>query len=280
MTEFTQDKVPNLVIYGHVGFDISVTPTNNVKLPGGSAYYATLAASLLSSSIGIVTVIGQDFPIKNLQFFNLVDTTGINFQNGNSAVFYQEYDGENNVLSFHSHLNVCEDLSPSMIPTHYLQSKVFFVTTAPPIQQKQILDWLIIKKYAGVIAVDTTMSYVDEFRSLLKEYDKHIHIVFANASEYQALSWFPVPHITVVVKRGAKGVALWENGVWQSMPATAVSQVHTTTGAGDILAGASLAYMADGKMFKTALSTGIELATESVTNPNVEHLWQKRRLIG
>src|SRR4051794_35747643 len=82
--------VPDLVIYGHAGFDISLISGRSTRAPGGAAYYAALAASLVNRSTGIVTVLGEDFPISGLQSLQ-IDTSGILLKDGGSALFYQEY---------------------------------------------------------------------------------------------------------------------------------------------------------------------------------------------
>jgi cytidine kinase len=271
MSKLLQCEAPVLSIYGHVGFDISITPTDEVKLPGGAAYYASLAASTFTDSVGIVTVIGSDFPVEYLRSLN-IDMSGITLLDGCSATFYQQYNSNNSVLKFHGSLNVCEKLSPSMIPESFLQSRIFFLATAPPSQQQQALDWLIEKKFGGIISVDTTMAYVDEFNLLLSEYHERIDIVFINIDEYQALRCLPIPKKTVVVKKGAEGASFWRNGDWVSISTRVISRVRTTTGAGDVLAGACLAGIASGIDFETALLQGVKLATESVTEFGVEHL--------
>lgn len=265
------DTVPNLVIYGHAGFDVSTVSGRSTKAPGGAAYYAALAASLVSHSIGIVTVLGEDFPISGLQSLN-IDISGVALKNGNSAVFYQEYGNEHQIQSLKISLNVCEELSPTSIPAHYMGTRFFFVTTAPPRQQSHVLAWLIEKRFGGVIAIDTTTSYIEDFRSLLKEYEDYIGIVFANEEEYRELRWMPTSDTSLVVKRGPDGVSLCDKGIWTNFTAPIIDQVCNTTGAGDILAGVCLACLSAGNDFKAALSKGVEIAARSVAKHNAEHL--------
>src|SRR4051812_16172528 len=96
--EVTEDialrSAPRLVIYGHVGFDISVVAGKATQSLGGAAYYAASAASLVNGLVGVVTVIGLDFPILGLQSLQ-IDTSGVCMKDGNSAVFYQEYSNGN-----------------------------------------------------------------------------------------------------------------------------------------------------------------------------------------
>lgn len=263
--------VPHLVIYGHAGFDISLMPGTSIRAPGGAAYYASLAASLVNRSIGIVTVLGEDFPISDLQSLN-IDISGILLKAGSSAVFCQQYGSGNEVLNLSVHLNACEELSPTLIPAQYWGARFFFVTTAPPLQQSHVLERLIERQFAGTIAIDTTISYIDDFRELLIDYQDYIGIVFVNEEEFWKLNWLPMSSKSLVVKRGSRGASLYESGTWTDLAAPIIDEVCNTTGAGDILAGACLAGLAAGEEFKIALSRGVELATKSVVKYDVEHL--------
>jgi|SRR6185295_14303091 len=263
--------VPHLVIYGHAGFDISSMSGKSTRAPGGAAYYATLAASIVNRSTGIVTVLGEDFPISWFQSLQ-IDTSGILLKDGDSALFCQEYGAENEVINLSVSLNACEELLPDLIPAPYLAARFFFVATAPPRQQTHVLDWLVERQFGGVIAIDTTISYIDDFHSLLREHENNIGIVFVNQEEYQRLRWLPARSKSLVLKRGARGASLYENGVWTDVSAPIIDEVCNTTGAGDILAGACLAGLAAGDEFKIALSRGVALASKSVVKYDVEHL--------
>lgn len=266
--------VPDLVIYGHAGFDVSAPhigePTISV---GGAAYYAALAASLTGCVAGIVTVVGEDFPMTDLRSLE-VDTSGVLQKEGRSAIFYQEYDHRSEVVRFRATLNVCDDLVPSLMPPHFLDASFFFLATAPPQQQAAALRWLRDNDFAGSVAIDTTLAYVPDFRRLLADSGSSLSILFLNLEEYQALS-FQVPGgVTLVVKRGAAGASLRHNGMWSTVPAPRIDRLCTTTGAGDILAGACLASLATGNGLDSALARGVGLATLSVVRSGVEHLRQ------
>jgi sugar/nucleoside kinase (ribokinase family) len=214
---------PNLVIYGHAGFDVSSVSGRLTKAPGGAAYYAALAASLVSRSIGIVTVLGEDFPISGLQSLN-IDTSGVILQDGSSAIFYQEYGNDHEIKSLKLSLNVCDRLSPTLIPKHYMGTRFFFITTAPTSQQSHVIAWLIEQRFDGVIAIDTTTGYVRDFRSLLREYEDYIGIVFANEEEYRKLRWMPTSGTSLVVKRGSSGASLYEKEIWTDVPAPIIDR--------------------------------------------------------
>lgn len=264
-------QCPSLMIYGHIGFDTCVTNSEEVTVPGGAAYYAAIAAAQVSRSVGIVTVIGRDFPLARLRSLQ-IDTRGVVLRDGRSATFYQKYGDEGQVVKFHYRLNVCQELAPVLIPADYIEALVFFIATAPPFQQREALEWMVHHKIKPLVAIDTTLAFTDQFQSLLKEYTNYIDVVFSNDEEYLRLRSALADGITVVVKRGAEGASLRENGFWTDVSAPSIDAVHSTTGAGDVLAGAFLAGIAAGDTFKGALTKGVELATKSVTMAGVDHL--------
>lgn len=262
---------PRLAIYGHAGFDRTLTTQEVVREVGGAAYYAALAASLRSRSVGIVTVVGRDFPISYLHSLR-IDTEGVSIKLGQSAVFSQTYDDHHDLVRFSANLGVCQQLTPMLIPPRYLRSRIFFITAAPPSQQRMVLAWLADQKFPGHVAIDTTLHYIDGFRALLRDCEQRINILFVNAHEYRMLDLILPTDITVIVKRGAEGASLCQGGLWAHISAPKADRIRSTTGAGDILAGTCLSAVADGEQLCNALAEGVERATESVQGPNVEHL--------
>jgi sugar/nucleoside kinase (ribokinase family) len=262
---------PSLVVYGHVGFDVSTLGAMRTVQVGGASYYATLSASLITRSVGLVAVGGEDFPVSQLGSLG-VDMSGFAIKPGLSAVFAQDYNPARDVTRLSVDLNASEDLSPKLVPSSYLGCRLFFITTAPPHQQDEILRWLTRTQFQGSVAVDTTLAYVDDFRGLLVDHANRIQHTFMNAQEYDRLGRPPPAHVSCIVKRGAAGASLWRDGIWRSFPAPHVEQVVDTTGAGDILAGAYLAGLSTGWAPHQALSRAIALATRSVTSCGVEHL--------
>jgi sugar/nucleoside kinase (ribokinase family) len=267
----SQSTPPHLAVYGHVGFDVTSTPRNSTRTIGGAAYYAALAASRRSNSVGIISVAGQDFPLSSL-YSSRIDTEGLALRRGNSAEFYQTYDDRHELTHFTANLGVCAELAPDLIPLRYLEARIFFITAAPPEQQHATMEWLVGHGYRGRIAIDTALSYIDGFRILLAAYQSDVEFAFLNLREYTLLDWLPPSRITLVIKRGADGAALREHGVWVNFPAPHVEQVQSTTGAGDILAGACLAGVAMGDETTRALMNGINLASRSVRSRDVDEI--------
>ena len=113
LNEMSPSKL--LVVYGHVGFDMSTYASGTTRTVGGSAYYASMAAATLGIETSLVTVFGSDFPEHQLSHKRLHTTHSLR-RRGPSAVFTQRYDDSNEVCSFDGALNVCSRLNPKNIP--------------------------------------------------------------------------------------------------------------------------------------------------------------------
>ena len=80
-----------LLIVGTVAFDSIETPFGKVdRVVGGAGTYAALAASAFTRPIGLVSVIGDDFPGKTLTMMQErgIDTTGIQQLAGKESFFW------------------------------------------------------------------------------------------------------------------------------------------------------------------------------------------------
>jgi sugar/nucleoside kinase (ribokinase family) len=51
-----------LVVYGHVGFDVSTVAGKVTRTVGGGAYYAAMAAAAQGAQVRLVSILGADFP--------------------------------------------------------------------------------------------------------------------------------------------------------------------------------------------------------------------------
>lgn len=252
-----------LVVYGHVGFDVSTMAGKVTRMVGGSAYYAAMAAAAQGAEVSLVSILGADFPEAALKLGQL-DISASQRGAGLSAVFTQTYNNRNEVIAFDGKLNVCADLNPETIPLGTLGSGAILLTTAPPAQQARALEWLQAREFHGLIAIDTALAYVTEFGALLQRNEFRIGVLFVNAAEFEALAQCPPPNILTIVKRGSQGASLLENGVWLHVSAPVAEQVRTVTGPGDVFAGAFLATYLKGRSSAEALARAVAYATSYV----------------
>lgn len=253
-----------LVVYGHVGFDVSTVAGKVTRTVGGGAYYAAMAAAAQGAEVSLVSILGADFPEAAFKFKRLSISASPRGA-GPSAVFTQTYDDRNEVTTFYGKLNVCADINPELIPLGTIQrSSAILLTTAPPRQQVRALEWLQAQEFRGLIAIDTTLAYVTEFDALMRRNGSRIGVLFVNAAEYEALAQHPPPCTRTIVKRGSQGASLLENGVWSHVLAPVAKQIRTITGAGDVLAGAFLAAYLNRRASTKALKRAVAFATSYV----------------
>lgn len=252
-----------LVVYGHVGFDVSTVAGKVTRTLGGAAYYAAMAAAAQGTDVKLVSVLGTDFPeeeIKRTRIDISASPRGI----GPSAVFTQTYDDRNEMIAFGGKLNVCADINPELIPLRPMAPSAILLTTAPPSQQATALEWLQAREFGGLIAIDTTLEYISEFDTLLQRNGFKIGLLFVNAAEYEALAECPPSCTRIIVKRGRQGASLLEHDVWSHASAPVAEQIFTITGAGDVLAGAFLAAYLNGRSSAEALARAVAVATSYV----------------
>ena len=79
------------VVVGTVAFDAIETPFGKTdRVVGGSATYISLAASYFSNYIGIVSVVGDDFPQEMMDTFarHGIDTAGVDVKKGQKSFFW------------------------------------------------------------------------------------------------------------------------------------------------------------------------------------------------
>jgi sugar/nucleoside kinase (ribokinase family) len=204
----------------------------------------------------LASVLGADFPSTYLQG---IDCSLCASSTLASAVFRQTYDAQEDIVAFEAELNACSTMRPALMGGADCAAAVM-ITAAPPREQRAALEWLAKENYTGIVAIDTAIAYVGEFARLLTEYGGLLAIVLLNEQEYGHVRHCLPATATSVVKRGAKGAYIVGSDSGHCS-APAVGRVHTTTGAGDVLAGAMLAFLLAGMDLPVALNLAVERAS-------------------
>jgi sugar/nucleoside kinase (ribokinase family) len=247
-------KQPNLVVVGSVALDILHTATASSGLVlGGSAVHFTNAASFFTS-VGVVGVIGDDYPQGELAFLKKrgADFSGVDMRSGKSFLWEGRY--ARDFLSretIRTELGVFADFKP-VLPAHFRKPKVLFLAAIHPQLQWDVLQQVERPK---LVAIDTFKLWIDtakpEFLKVLKRCD----LLFVNDDEVR---WLTGEHNLlkgsqklrklgpqwIVVKKGEHGsFVVGEQGMFLSHTFP-VPHVIDPTGAGDAYAGGLLGYLA------------------------------------
>jgi sugar/nucleoside kinase (ribokinase family) len=241
-----------LVIVGSVAIDDVTTPSGRREdSMGGSAVYASIAASKFSE-VGIVGVVGDDYPKKTTDLLSKakIDLKGLEKVKGKTFRWRGVYNDLNKAETKDTQLNVFASFSPKL-PKEYLNPKTLFLGNIHPQLQ---LD--VIKK-AGkpkIIALDTMNFWISGTPDLLKKAIKKVNILFVNEDEIKQLTGknnifdagdkvLAMGPEYVIIKRGEYGAVAYSKEMTFFMPIFPVRSVFDPTGAGDSFAGGFLGYI-------------------------------------
>jgi sugar/nucleoside kinase (ribokinase family) len=246
-----------ILIVGSMAFDDLDLPTGSERdVVGGSATYASLAASLLAPA-RVVAVVGDDFPGAVLERLSQkgIDIAGIERARGKTFRWAGRY--AQNLASrttLDTQLNVFADFRPTL-PDSYKNSPIVFLGNIHPTLQLEVLGQTSSPRF---VAMDTMNFWIEGERSALGEVLRRIDALVINDEELRQLA--QEHNITraareviglgpkrLIVKRGEYGAMLFdEEGVFFA-PAFPLEDEIDPTGAGDTFAGALLGHLAQAK---------------------------------
>jgi sugar/nucleoside kinase (ribokinase family) len=249
-----QEEIVNLLVVGSVALDSVETPYGMVdNALGGSAVYFSVSASYFTD-VGVVAVIGLDFPEDHLNFLKSkrIDLRGLKREPGLTFHWKGRYSGDlNEAETIDTKLNVFEDFRP-YIPEEYRESSFVFLANIDPELQLNVLEQV---KRPKLTICDTMNFWIEGKLEQLKEIIKRVDILIINEGEvrqlsretnlikaYQKISSYG-PKI-LVVKQGSYGALLFTPSSVFSAPAYPLEELSDPTGAGDCFAGGFVGYLA------------------------------------
>lgn len=244
----------NLLVVGSVALDSVETPYGTVENAlGGSAVYFSVSASYFTD-VGVVAVIGRDFPEGHLNFLRSkkIDLRGLKRESGLTFHWKGRYSGDlNEAQTIDTHLNVFEDFHP-YIPEEYQESSFVFLANIDPELQLNVLEQV---KRPKLTICDTMNFWIEGKLEQLKETIKRVDILIINEGEvrqlsretnlikaYQKISSYG-PKV-LVIKQGSYGALLFTPSSVFSAPAYPLEELSDPTGAGDCFAGGFVGYLA------------------------------------
>ncbi|TWR28081.1 sugar kinase [Mucilaginibacter achroorhodeus] len=247
----------SLLTIGTVAFDAIETPFGKTdKIIGGSATYASLAASYFYDQIKIVAVVGDDFPQEEIKGFNdhHIDTEGLQIKQGEKSFFWsgKYHNDMNSRDTLVTDLNVLADFDP-IIPESYQDCEYLFLGNLTPQVQQTVINRL--KNRPKLIAMDTMNFWMDIAMDDLLETIKMVDVLIINDAEARQLSGeyslvkaarkiLTLGPKYLIIKKGEHGALLFHEDHVFSAPALPLAEVFDPTGAGDTFAGGFIGYMA------------------------------------
>ena len=133
----------SIIIGGTIAIDNVSTPSAEAEnLLGGSASYASLAASYFSKPAHLLGVVGHDYPEQHLKMLEKhgVTLTGVARSEGESFTWTGEYHENMNDRTTHRvGLNVLENWQVE-IPSEIADSRIVVPANMSPDNQIQMMD--------------------------------------------------------------------------------------------------------------------------------------------
>jgi len=247
----------SLLTVGTVAFDAIETPFGKTdKIVGGAATYIAWSASYFSKKVNIVSVIGDDFDMNELENLRKrgVDTTGIEIKEGKKSFFWSgKYHLDMNSRdTLITDLNVLLEFNP-VIPESYYNSDILLLGNIDPNLQMKVIEQLPTRP--KLVVLDTMNFWMTPaFLGKLREVMLKIDVLAINDAEARELSgeyslvkaakkilsWGPK---YLIIKKGEHGALLFHDKQVFFAPALPLEEVFDPTGAGDTFAGGFCGYL-------------------------------------
>ncbi|MCP5538112.1 MAG: carbohydrate kinase [Akkermansiaceae bacterium] len=247
----------SIIIGGTIAIDNVSTPTAEAEnLLGGSAAYASLAASYFCKPAYLVGVVGHDYPEEHLKMLegHGVSLAGVARSEGESFTWTGEYHENMNDRTTHRvGLNVLENWEVR-IPGEMAGSRIVVPANMSPDNQIQMLDQCTAAE--KFVVADTMDLWIEIARDRLDEVMQRIDLLVINegeAREYAGVSNLILagekllekgPQY-VVIKLGEFGAILFgpDHAIFR-FHAWPLREIVDPTGAGDTFLGAMAGYLA------------------------------------
>ncbi|MCD6325083.1 carbohydrate kinase family protein [Candidatus Bathyarchaeota archaeon] len=242
-----------LTFIGHVSIDHVETVNGANTQPGGAALHAAIAAKTLIDDVLLVSVIGEDYPYKDvLSFF---PRGYIKSSKLPSTRFRIRYDEKWEAKYLEADYGAGTRISPSTVPFRALRpNSIVHLSPLPPVRVKRIVEKIRDVSSKIEVSLNAWIGYMKTRRNrrILREVAQKVDYFILNDSEAKTLVDADSLSIaikmlkakTLIVTLGEFGaiIASEESGV-QMVPALRfpVEKIVDTTGAGDAWCGAFLA---------------------------------------
>ncbi len=242
------------LVVGSMALDTVETPFGRAEeVLGGAASFFAAAASLYQP-VQVVAVVGDDFPLAELDFLRErgVDFSGLQVVPGESFRWGGAYNADfSERETLFTTLGVFADFSP-VIPASFREARIVSLGNIHPVLQGEVLDQV---ESPELVVCDTMNYWIERERKALMQLLERIDLLMVNDTEIHQLSGLSDPARAarwvrghgprqVIVKEGARGALFFGEESAFRCPAYRVPRVVDPTGAGDAFAGGFAGYLA------------------------------------
>ena len=246
-----------LLITGTVAFDeIETASGSSGKIIGGAGTYIGVASSLFTNNLAIVSIIGEDFPEKEIKFLNErgINTDMIEKVVDGKTFFWKGKYHENmiNRDTIATELNVLEKFNP-VLNTEFSSSEIILLGNLHPNVQNTVIDQSTNPN--RFIIMDTMNFWMDNNLNELLMVIKKVDLIIINDEEAQQLTSeknvfnagekiLKMGPQKVIIKKGENGSVYLDSQNKYILPAFPVVNLVDPTGAGDSYAGGIAGFLA------------------------------------
>lgn len=246
-----------LLSVGTVAFDALETPFGKRdRIVGGSCTYISLSASYFLNDLGLVSVVGDDFPQETIDLLEnkSINLEGLQIKKGEKTFFWSgKYHNDMNTRdTLDTQLNVLENFDP-IIPDSFKNPEYVMLGNLVPALQLQVLDRL--ENTPKLVVLDTMNLWMDVALEDLKKVLKRVDLLTINDEEARQLSGeyslrkaarviLDMGPKYLIIKKGEHGALLFHGENIFYVPALPLEEVFDPTGAGDTFAGGFIGYLA------------------------------------
>lgn len=282
----TSDQV-QLVVVGSIGIDTIETPFDRrEEILGGSVSYACAAASFYTP-VGMVGVVGSDFPDEFMAAYRSfgIDLAGLQRASGRTFRWSGVYEDDMvNRRTLLTELNVFESFSPEL-PGAYRDAPFFLLGNISPELQLHVLAQADDPRF---VVADTMDLWINIAREPLNEVIGRVDLLTINDAEARLLTGehnlrkcagmiLEMGPAHVVIKKGEHGAMLVSKSGIALLPAYPVGETRDPTGAGDAFAGGFMGALAkhgsvDDAAVREALLNGATVASFGVEDFSLDRL--------
>lgn len=284
--------MPSVLIVGSVAFDSVKTPAGEVENAlGGSATYASIAASYFAPSVRLVGIVGYDFGLKNINIFRRknICLEGLTISDKKKTFSWRgEYDESmSDVKTLSTCVNAFADFHPTL-PRSYKTSEFVFLANIDPELQLYVLKQL---KRPKVVVCDTMNFWITGKPEELKKVLRKADVILLNEQEAQLLTdetniYRAAQKVLrlgkarwLIVKKGSNGAMIYTRTESFIVPAYPLSKVADPTGAGDTFGGGFCSWLAykdrvDETTVRQAGIIGSALASFTIEGFSIKKLYR------
>lgn len=247
----------SLLVVGSVAFDQIETPFGkSEKIVGGAGTYISITSSYFTKDLGIISVVGDDFPTEYIDLFHQksINTDGLQIKEGEKSFFWagKYHNDMNSRDTLVTELNVLGTFKP-VVPETFMSADILMLGNLSPDVQLSVIKQM--PKRPKLVVLDTMNFWMDIAKDDLDKVISQIDVLTINDEEARQLSGeyslvkaakkiLEMGPTTLIIKKGEHGALLFNEKEVFFAPALPLEEVFDPTGAGDTFAGGFVGYLA------------------------------------